>query len=199
MSFSQIISKKLVCSLEKENFIARNEMEIYMYCFDYLIEIICYTLGFFLIGCFTHRLTVSLLFLFVLLPLRAFGGGIHASSSQVCSFISILLYLFIIIFSPVITPIFSKLWILLFLFAIITILLLAPVETKNRPINMQKRIFLKRNCHLLCLFYIILFGCFYRFKEPLHYGTLALCVIAAALSILLGFIQNTFRKDETIS
>ena len=87
MSFSQIISKKLVYSLEEENFIDKNETEIYMYCFDYLIEIICYSLGFFLIGCFTNRLTVSLLFLFVLFPLRAFGGGIHATSSQVCSFI----------------------------------------------------------------------------------------------------------------
>lgn len=199
MIISQYVSKKLSTSLYEADIIKHSELDIYSYCFDYIIELMLNIIIFLGIGQFTHKFIISLIFLIVLIPMRSFGGGIHAPTPKICSLISFSLFFIVLYISNILSYMFTFEWCICFILAISIILILAPIDSPNKPMDNINRAKLKRYCIITCIAYVCLFLYFYIKHLQLYYGTTAICVIIVSLSILLGFIQNHIKTKNWIS
>ena len=84
MIISKKISSSIAETLSANNIISEQEIPIYSYCLDYIIELFFLFIFAVLYGVFSHKLPETLIFLAVFTPLRSFGGGFHASSHLMC-------------------------------------------------------------------------------------------------------------------
>ena len=82
MIISKKISSSIAETLSANNIISEQEIPIYSYCLDYIIELFFLFIFAVLYGVFSHKLPETLIFLAVFTPLRSFGGGFHASTPK---------------------------------------------------------------------------------------------------------------------
>ena len=86
MIISKKISSSIAETLSANNIISEQEIPIYSYCLDYIIELFFLFIFAVLYGVFSHKLPETLIFLAVFTPLRSFGGGFHASTPKRCAY-----------------------------------------------------------------------------------------------------------------
>lgn len=172
--------------------ISEEQTKLYLYCFDFLFEQILYILIMSILGILCRRLNITIIFLLTFLPLRIFGGGIHAPTEKSCTVLSFIIYATILFVSPIITSKHSTLCFLS--------IMIAPVDTANKRLS-QKQKHQRKKCYsLLCLILSVFFLFFYYTKKQLYYGTLTICVILVFISMILGELvnRNTCRKNTLI-
>lgn len=201
MIISQRISNKISDALCDSEWINENEKEIYAYCFDYVIELLLIITGALIAGILTNRFAFTLIFLITMVCYRSYGGGIHASSPERCSAISILLFL-ILLYSiqPLAFVIMRWQWSVAFVISMICILCLAPVDTPGRPMNTDKKKRLRKRCRILSACTSVLYLYFYILELEECYTSIALCVTVLSVCMLLGYIrnQNKIRKELSL-
>ena len=190
MFISQQISKNIVDILVENHTIEENKREIYIYCYDYIIEQILYTAIQLTIAALMHELIISCLFILMFFPMRYYGGGIHAPTERSCVITSSIVYLAILFLAPVIAPYHSILWFFAFILSCAVIIILAPVDTPNKRLNRGQKKHMKKNCVLYCIFFSLMFIILFYSRYNLYYGTLAICAILIAISMLLGALTN---------
>lgn len=196
MIFSKKLSENLTSTMITSNIITEKEKTIYIYCFDYIFELAFVFLSFLLIGAFSNRLIYSCIFLLVVFPLRSYGGGIHASNSTVCTYLSYTIYIITIFISPILSPVYSTEWMVLLVVECVVIVLFAPVDTPNKRLTAEQRVISRHISRLLTLTIFIISFLLYLYKLRLYYGTISICGIIPSTSIVLGYINNK-RKEAS--
>ena len=194
MIISQKISHYITDALCEADIVKKEEKDIYIYCFDYIIELLISFIIIMLSGIFTKQISVSVIFLLTAFSIRSFGGGIHASTPAVCSIISFLIFYAVLFAAKPLSGIMSLGWCIVQIVSIDVILLFAPVDTPQRPMKPEKKKKLKKRSIAVCIILAASFTLFYKYKLQLYYGTLAICSFIFSISIFIGYIVNKFNK-----
>lgn len=124
-----------------EKHFPNEDTEIMEYGLYVLIGKIIFTVVIVLIGVFLGELVSILLFTLFYTPLRSFAGGIHAKTQFRCFIFSlIMLFLIALVNKYIFIPNYISYIALIFSF--ITVVLLSPVETPNKPLDkMEKKVY----------------------------------------------------------
>lgn len=142
MIISKKISSSIAETLSANNIISEQEIPIYSYCLDYIIELFFLFIFAVLYGVFSHKLPETLIFLAVFTPLRSFGGGFHASTPKRCAILSLITFVFVL-YSGAISSALTWQWTAAFAISLSVIAVLSPVGTKNRPMTPERKSSLK--------------------------------------------------------
>ncbi len=114
--------------------IADSKKDIYAYGFEMLISTFVYFVGFLVISLVTQTLVPSLCFWGGLFVVRKIAGGHHANNYLSCNLLSTANHLLFIFFVKLLNfEVYYNFIILTLLLASATILLVAPVDHKNKP------------------------------------------------------------------
>lgn len=197
MIISQKLSSAIADTLYDNNIISKQEIPIYIYCLDYIIELIFLIVFTILYGTFSHNLPETIIFLIVFIPIRSFGGGFHASTQNRCTLLSLITFIFVL-YSDCLVALFTWQWTAAFAISLFLIAILAPVGTKSRPITPDRKKILKKYCIIFCILLSFLYIIFYLKNYKKLYGTLSICILINFVSILSGFIiEKRTKKTPT--
>lgn len=126
--------------LYKNKAIDENHKEVYIYGFEICISNIinfCLIMG---LGLILREFINSVLFYVVFVVTRSFSGGYHADSYLKCNVLFGIIYLITILFSKVMTPFMSFVYLLVFLAIYIgCIIEYAPIDSKNKELTKDKK------------------------------------------------------------
>lgn len=173
------------------------ERLVYEYCIRIILKRSLFVLLLLIFGIITNRIIVSLLFVLTFIPLRSFCGGVHASTPTICSVLSYGISLATIILSPLLGKYVSYDYILcLFILFCIPIILFAPVDTKNKKLNLKQKHSLKIKCVILTILLGIELIVLGTFQAKTYCMTMSLCVIICSISVVIGFFQNRRNHNE---
>lgn len=75
------------------------------------------------------------MFLVVFIIMRSFTGGYHANTYIKCNLVTSISFVILLLIFKIIRHISLKSIILIAIFQVVTIVLLAPIENKNKPIE----------------------------------------------------------------
>lgn len=188
------ISKFVSTILQKENYICEKEYDIYVYCFEYILENLLYISIILIFSTILANIFIGILFLLLLIPLKTICGGIHASSKFLCLILSYGISMIIISTISFITESFYFLAFPIFIGSDVIIIILSPIDTPNKRLDDVQKKNLKKYCAILLFLFSILFLILYSLKLKLYYGTMAICVMIEAINVLLGYLSN--KKDS---
>lgn len=88
-----------------------------------------------IIGIVTNYTFESTMFLAVFIIMRSFTGGYHANTYIKCNLVTSISFVILLLIFKIIRHISLKSIILIAIFQVVTIVLLAPIENKNKPIE----------------------------------------------------------------
>lgn len=133
------------------NIIKDEDKNIYQYGIENGITILANIITSFLIGIFTKKLDLVLVFLLSFISLRTYAGGFHLEKKLTCYIYSNLILIVPLYGYEAYYQLFSNIYafvLLCFIFLIITIL--SPVESRRRRYDsIEKKIFKKRSILIL--------------------------------------------------
>ena len=90
MILSEKASKKIVSIMVTNNKIDNNLSEAYEYCIDFALDLIFFNLSLLIAGLITHNFILSVIYVFMLVPVKMLAGGAHASSPISCFILSVI-------------------------------------------------------------------------------------------------------------
>ena len=177
--------------------ISEPDREKYDYCYEVLLATTLNNTAVVLIGLVTGFLAQTVCFMLVFALLKNTVGGYHAKSHLACfagTIGTFLLYRLLAALVPVNTlPAISALFAV---FAGITVFLLAPVGTENKPIGRRQKDQLKEDSRLLILFFcvVVLFMLLQDISPQWAFSVSSAIAVVSA-SLIAGKIK--LSKAET--
>ena len=142
-------SEKITNAIAQNGTIKAEDKELYKYGIQQGMMILlnlCTTL---IIGAVFEMVWQSILFTVAYIPIRSYAGGYHSKTPQRCYIFSILMIIAVLWGMKYFNNTYF-ICIALLVFASIIILLLSPVEDKNKPLDkLEKRIYKKRTLIIL--------------------------------------------------
>ena len=192
------ISILLTALISKNKPLDEKERAIYEYCIRIIIKRCFFIFLLLLFGLLSKRTIISIIFLTTFIPLRAFCGGMHASTPTICSILSYGISLSTIFFSPLIGKSIPYTLILcLFTIFFIPIILFAPVDAENKRLSIKQKHSLKIKCLIFSFIMGMEFVVFSVIQAKVYCMTISLCVIICSISIVIGFIHNRRNSNES--
>lgn len=174
------------------------QKDIYIFCFSYAFDQICYTISVFIISLILRMPLVGIIMIMTSTLLRICGGGIHAKSSLSCSILTYILDLFILLSSGFYQGIQPAILVAAFLIASLIIWSCVPVDTANKRLRIEQKLRLKKYCHICQVFILLVFLLFFIFNKCLYYGTISVCVVINAISVSLGKLENISYRNKQL-
>jgi accessory gene regulator B len=175
--------------LEQQNRFSAEDKEIYRYGIQQGLNIALNILTTIIIGILCGMVYPSILFLFCYMPLRSFCGGYHAKTHLRCYIYSILTITCILLvakhftFSTIVYEIFVIL-------SCVVILLLAPIEDKNKVLDSDEKQVFRKKSLIIALFELIIYHIFLITNLTNSYKVLSLSVLFLSILMIVGQIKN---------
>ena len=121
----------------KNNVISKDteEIEFYRYGIEITLSSLINIALISIIGIVTDYTFESMMFLVVFIIMRSFTGGYHANTYIKCNLVTSISFVILLLIFKIIRHISLKSIILIAIFQVVTIVLLAPIENKNKPIE----------------------------------------------------------------
>lgn len=148
----ETISKKITMILTQHNFISEDDAEIYIYSFQIILSTFV-TSSFILIWAFLfNQVFYTLLFFIGFSLCRKFSGGYHANSQITCFLFTQIIFLSFLSVVSFFNVIQNKyLFILISLITTIIILIFAPIDNINKPLDNTEKIKFRKKSKRLSL------------------------------------------------
>lgn len=121
----------------KNNVISKDteEIEFYRYGIEITLSSLINIALISIIGIVTNYTFESTMFLAVFIIMRSFTGGYHANTYIKCNLVTSISFVILLLIFKIIRHVSLKSIILIAIFQVVTIVLLAPIENKNKPIE----------------------------------------------------------------
>lgn len=121
----------------KNNVISKDteEIEFYRYGIEITLSSLINIALISIIGIVTNYTFESTMFLAVFIIMRSFTGRYHANTYIKCNLVTSISFVILLLIFKIIRHISLKSIILIAIFQVVTIVLLAPIENKNKPIE----------------------------------------------------------------
>lgn len=184
-----VITERVVTILQGNGIIEEEDRELYSYGLQQGFIIIWNILTTVIIGIIFGQVWESILFMLTYFPLRSSAGGYHARIPLRCYLLSIIMIIAVLISMRL--PIWNS--VISFMSVIVSsvvILLLAPVEDSNKPLDATESVVFKKRTKavLYVLVGMVLFFQFVKLPDASYCITLAL--IALSIMLVLGKFKN---------
>ena len=181
-------AKKMSSFFISNGVIDERDREKFDYCYEVMLSTLLNVLAVILIGTATGFLPQTVYFLAAFVLLKNTAGGYHAASHPGCCFCpmgTFLAFRLLGAFLP--ADVLPMLSVLLTSFAAVTVFLLAPVGTENKPLGRKQAVRLKRDSRLLvsCIALFILFLLAGRAEADLPFSV-SFGIAAVAASLIAG-------------
>lgn len=175
------ISEKIICWQVIKGNITEEERNKYVYSYEILLNQLINISIAMVLAVISCELKSVMLFLVIYIPLRKYAGGFHAKTNERCIVYSSLIIIYVI---------FLNKWLRSFeddyqnIMAICSMLLLAfvcyvaPVEAKNKKLDMEENRKYRRKVHIICIIHIFIMAL----------NVLVLKRICISINILLGYL-----------
>lgn len=191
----QRVSIKLTDKLISLKTINSKDREIYEFGIQHIFITLLNISTVVVIGFILHSTKEALAFILAFIPLRIFAGGFHFSTPIRCYVFSSC-FVTAVILAMRHYSITFLIYCLLYCMASIIILIFAPVEDKNKPLDqMEKKIYRKRTITVLLLESVLIF-IFYFTKILFAAQCIMVSTIVLSLMIVLGVIKNSITDME---
>lgn len=184
------ITEKIVSNMEKQNMIQTDRRNIYKYGINQMFNMLLNIATFLVIGLIFHMTLETIIFTAAYIPLRIYAGGFHAKTPFKCWIVSAVMLIAVL---SAIKYADLKLYVvdILALIGIAVILVLSPVEDKNKPLDeLEKKIYKKR-CILTFAAELLIFVLLRIFQID----TASICFeavwITLSLMLIAGKIKNS--------
>ena len=150
-SLSQLLAKHL-CNT---SVITESDMELYAYGFFVLLSRILFLIVSVIFGIIFNIIIESILFYILFCFIRSYAGGIHAPTELLCTiFTTILLFLSVLGIKLMLNYGDQKIAYAVYFVSFIIIIILSPLDTKEKPLNNnEKKQFKVKTC---CILFFIL-------------------------------------------
>lgn len=140
---------QLACNISdyfvKTNIIEADQRDVIVYGLDIMISALITTVAVFLLSLAYGALIEVALYLVCVIPLRKCGGGYHAKTHWGCTLMQCVVFTAAFFLSKLIVPVTGIISIsVFFALAIAVVVLKAPAEHPDNPIDEDKRLPLKR-------------------------------------------------------
>lgn len=193
------IANSLISKLSCERIIEDSMYEVYVYGFELILSSIVNILILVAISIYLREPFAWLFFLIPFIPQRVTAGGYHASSHSKCIVVGAITFLVSLSLVGLIPNNLRSLFsIIVSLSNLVTVLLLSPVQSKNKPLTVSE---VHKNrtlsiiisiIHVLCVVLILV-----AVQSIPRLGMVYITgVFAAGLSLAVGNTETKNRKDE---
>lgn len=191
--FKKCIDRLIDILILKES-IKEDEMELYAYGLELAVGIFINILTTIFIGMIFGMVLESMIFLLIYIPIRSYAGGYHANSNLKCYFLSCLLIIFVLLvifYMP--DKSYINITIGVICVATPIILILAPIEDYNKPIDDKERQVFKNKIRLILAFYIgITIICIELGIKNIAV-VIAITMFMLSTILVLGKIKNVYK------
>ncbi len=190
-------SRRIADFLYHKNIIAEDDVEICQYGYEVLFFNLFNALLVLLMGFALHKLLYSVIFFLIFAVLRQYCGGYHAKSTVICTFVYLSAYLFVILIasSRFIGEIYTlSTNVVLSAAYITTIVLYAPIENPNKPIDKEEKK-KYRNISVMLGLLIIMAGLIAYHINVHISAVIALTLFVVMLFMLVGMYGG--KEGET--
>ena len=187
------ITEKMISN----NTICDDEREVYVYCINCVLETVFMWITMLFIGIVTKRIYEALLFNVYFFIIRSKAGGFHAKTFARCYFLSVATYSLVLYLSICLC---ESNGILQYSAASVVVLLLAPVDSANKPIEKSREIL--RNVKFKIATISIIFGIIYALLYLHKIRCCQVIVISSymvMISQICGIFSNRIQKRETLT
>ena len=192
------MSKKLSSFFAANGIIKQEDTEVYEYSLEILFSTVLNFIAVAVIAVFAQKSLLTLFYLLGFIPLRLIAGGYHADTHFRCFLVLIGTYsvfLFMVTFIPSLFVMPAA--ITAVIVSVILILVLAPVEDKNKPVSAEdkKKFKLKSRIAVFVYSAVILLLLFLLPGSRIAFS-LSLGILSVALSLLATKIKNRITGNE---
>ena len=193
-----LMSKKLSSFFAANGIIKQEDTEVYEYSLEILFSTVLNFIAVAVIAVFAQKSLLTLFYLLGFIPLRLIAGGYHADTHFRCFLVLIGTYsvfLFMVTFIPSLFVMPAA--ITAVIVSVILILVLAPVEDKNKPVSAEdkKKFKLKSRIAVFVYSAVILLLLFLLPGSRIAFS-LSLGILSVALSLLATKIKNRITGNE---
>lgn len=189
------IVDRLVVKLIQDGAIVEEDREIYEYGFQQGIILVVNIACTLLIGILMKMFLEVILFMISYIPLRTNAGGFHAKTQFRCFIYSNFLVVGILAVSKLLTG-YSVLLTILGIAASTIIILLAPVEDQNKPLDEKEVEVYGRKARYILIFDILLAGFFQFISFEAGVSTVIVSVFSLGVFLIMGYIKNILLKQK---
>lgn len=192
MDLFDVISKKVTTQLIESNIIDESDYDIYRFGIYQNLGFLLNIITSIIIFCIFKMILEGIIFSITYFSLRSYAGGYHSKSSLACYFISTGLVMGSMY---IISNLNIDIGIILLSFiAYIFIWWVAPVDTITKRLDFkEKQVYQNktRKILLLIMCFVIIFKLM-SFKRGIV--TLLLAVLVESVMLIIGILDNLFRK-----
>ena len=192
------VSNEITDALIESGAIAENQRKLYHYCVSGVIEMGKNLLITLIIGLLIGKFVETLLFLLIMIPLRYTAGGYHSDNKRVCSIISILLYISTILSAGVFAESLHHIhsvW--FFAISVIFILVLSPVDCKNKRLDFDGKKQQRKRSYLLVLIFVVVFVALFLLGSANFCYLISCSMTMVALMLFAGKLKDNPRFDRS--
>lgn len=181
--------------LVEGNRIREEERELYEYCVEGLIETVGNLFLTLLLGVILGKIPDTLIFLVLFVSLRSTCGGYHVKEENLCFFLSIALFLTVILSAGYLGTHLEFMWSARhFLISLLLIFLLAPVSCAHKELDRKKRgrlkIWIRRELIVVSLIYSLMFFMGYR----QHSFVISNTMLLVSVLLTMQYLKNMREK-----
>ncbi len=194
-------AKKCVTTSVKRNIISKDESEFFEFAFALMLSQVLGIVTCLIIGAIFQSIIETILYLLFFIPLRTFSGGFHAGSHLKCYVSSVLLFAGSVFLGVFVSNVLQLLIItIIFACCALTLLLIAPVEDKNKPLSEPEVIKCKAMVKSILSIYSVFFAILCCFAQT-HLYAIFIMLAVAATTILVGIskIVEWLSKKEMVT
>lgn len=180
------LAEKCAAASVKGKIISQDESDFFAFAFGLMLSQAFGIATCLIIGAIFQCLIESLIYLLFFIPLRTFSGGFHAGSHLKCYVSSVLLFGFSVFLGVFVGTVLQLLIItLLFTCCALTVLFIAPVEDKNKPLSEPEVHKCKVMVKGILSLYSIVFAVLCCFSQTQRYAVFIMLAVGT-VSILVG-------------
>ena len=180
-------AKKINEILIKKGIVQTEDAELYRYGIENGISVAGTLFASVIFGIVTGRLGIILVFLLFYATLRSYSGGIHCRSKAGCFFMSLAVLLipayageFVMTYIP------KAVLILVGLLVVVTIIILSPIESINKPLDDAERKYYARVSHCITALQVCVLAILFCMGLWDYFYAGYISIVLVALFMILG-------------
>ncbi len=182
------MSEKIINVFIDKGLVQKDEKELFICALEQIFAYILNLFSVIFIGLIFNMLFEAILFTLTYIPIRIYAGGYHAKTQLRCYIFSVIMMIVVLFILKLNVNIF-----LISILAItgsLVILMLAPVEDKNKPLDdIEIKVYRNRTIRNLIIILIILFIGLLFDKMTFSF-CISISLICNAIMLFLGKIKN---------
>ena len=189
------LSEKLTKYVIKTGAIPEELYTIYQYCFQIGLEMLCCFITCLFIAIYLHMISKFVVFTVIFILLRTYAGGVHLNSFLSCYLCSVVVQTVVLITSGIYQFSIPWTWIIIVICSVL-ILKYAPVETMNRELNSDEKLYCQKiTIEIIAVIILFAVCCMLGGIHEIT-SLIAWTVIVVWISQYIGAIKYKIEKSK---